>query len=155
MMPKRQILSAMDMPKWKKSKAYSEYLNFIRNLNDSLKGSKLSDLVPVSPVCFDYIFVVQLQIYSKPIRQYSNVCAKLKVVQSVLKLLETLNKWVDETPPLQQPQRFGNQAFRIWFEKLKNVNYSFKTLLKKKKQEEKKQKFHYFQSIFKQRIRQI
>lgn len=37
-------------------------------------------------------------------------------------MLEVLNKWIDEIPPIQQPQRFGNQAFRTWYEKLKNVN---------------------------------
>lgn len=37
-------------------------------------------------------------------------------------MLEILNKWIDEILPIQQPQRFGNQAFRTWYEKLKTVS---------------------------------
>jgi serine/threonine-protein phosphatase 2A activator len=33
-------------------------------------------------------------------------------------LLDELLKWVDEIPPLQQPQRFGNQAFKTWYARL-------------------------------------
>ena len=43
------------------------------------------------------------------------------MIQNVLNLLDTLSRWVDEIPPIQQPQRFGNKAYRIWFAKLKEV----------------------------------
>lgn len=36
-------------------------------------------------------------------------------------LLEILSKWIDDIPPIQQPQRFGNQAFRTWYDTLKVV----------------------------------
>jgi len=42
-------------------------------------------------------------------------------VDKVLQLLEILNKWIDETPPIDQPQRFGNKAFKTWYQKLKEV----------------------------------
>lgn len=45
-----------------------------------------------------------------------------EAVNNVVKLLCTLSKWIDEIPPIQQPQRFGNQAFKTWYNKLKNVN---------------------------------
>ncbi len=32
--------------------------------------------------------------------------------------LETLDKWIDEVPPVQQPMRFGNKAFRTWLERV-------------------------------------
>lgn len=41
---------------------------------------------------------------------------------NLVKLLETLDSWIDEFPPVDQPQRFGNKAFRSWFEKLQQVN---------------------------------
>lgn len=44
-------------------------------------------------------------------------------LNKVIMLLETLSKWIDEIPPIQQPQRFGNQAFRTWYDKLKTVSY--------------------------------
>lgn len=43
-------------------------------------------------------------------------------VNAVVKMLKILNKWIDEIPPIQQPQRFGNQAFRTWYDKLKTVS---------------------------------
>ncbi|KAG1736301.1 hypothetical protein EDB19DRAFT_1896072 [Suillus lakei] len=35
-------------------------------------------------------------------------------IDRILDLLDTLSTWVDEIPPLQTPQRFGNLAFRTW-----------------------------------------
>ena len=32
-----------------------------------------------------------------------------------------LNAWIDEIPPLVQRSRFGNKAFRIWFDRLCEV----------------------------------
>lgn len=54
-------------------------------INEAVKGKKISDEFPVS-----------------------------ERVMKLMEVLETLDKWVDETPPLEQPQRFGNRAFRTW-----------------------------------------
>eukprot|EP01112_Ceratiomyxa_fruticulosa_P016279 TRINITY_DN4893_c0_g1_i1.p1 TRINITY_DN4893_c0_g1~~TRINITY_DN4893_c0_g1_i1.p1 ORF type:complete len:329 (-),score=40.10 TRINITY_DN4893_c0_g1_i1:97-1035(-) len=48
----------------------------------------------------------------------SHPCALSKHVEAVLEVLDTLSKWVDEIPPLAQPMRYGNKAFRIWHEKV-------------------------------------
>ncbi|KAG7271967.1 hypothetical protein CRUP_023847, partial [Coryphaenoides rupestris] len=42
----------------------------------------------------------------------------LKTVEKLLDLLETLDRWIDETPPVDQPSRFGNKAYRTWYGKL-------------------------------------
>ena len=89
--PKREILSPMDMPKWTKSKAYRDYLGFIITLNESVKGRKISDSCEVSTTC-----------------------------QSLVGMLDELESWVDEIPPCEQPQRFGNKAFRDWASRLEN-----------------------------------
>ncbi|KAG1822092.1 hypothetical protein EV424DRAFT_819912 [Suillus variegatus] len=39
-------------------------------------------------------------------------------IDRILALLDTLSYWVDEIPPLQTPQRFGNLAFRTWGSRL-------------------------------------
>jgi serine/threonine-protein phosphatase 2A activator len=39
----------------------------------------------------------------------------------VLDLLDELDRWIDEVPPLPTPQRFGNLAFRTWGERLEKV----------------------------------
>ncbi|KAL9553534.1 hypothetical protein MBANPS3_003236 [Mucor bainieri] len=37
---------------------------------------------------------------------------------SPVNMLDTLDSWIDEFPPLENPQRFGNKAFRSWTAKL-------------------------------------
>lgn len=39
----------------------------------------------------------------------------------VLALLDKLDQWVEDIPPLQTPQRFGNLAFRKWGQRLEEV----------------------------------
>ena len=39
----------------------------------------------------------------------------------MVELLETLDRWIDEIPPIEQPQRFGNKAFKTFYNKLKDV----------------------------------
>lgn len=33
-------------------------------------------------------------------------------------LLELLVQWVDEIPPIEQPMRFGNKAYRLWLDRV-------------------------------------
>ena len=37
-------------------------------------------------------------------------------------MLKILDKWIDEIPPIQQPQRFGNKAFKTWYLKVQEVS---------------------------------
>lgn len=39
-------------------------------------------------------------------------------------LLDLLMQWVDEIPPLETPQRFGNKAFAIWLNRLEEQAFS-------------------------------
>lgn len=39
-------------------------------------------------------------------------------VEKVMKVIGHLNRLVDETPPVEQPQRFGNMAYRDWHKKM-------------------------------------
>ena len=36
-------------------------------------------------------------------------------------MLETMDTWIGKIPPINQPQRFGNKAFRTWCGKLEEV----------------------------------
>ena len=49
-------------------------------------------------------------------------CGWLQMIDKLMKMLETLNQWVSETPPIEQPQRFGNKAFKTWWEKIEAVS---------------------------------
>lgn len=56
-------------------------------------------------------------------------------VENLLNILNKLSEWVDEIPPVQQPQRFGNTAFRTWLQKLReNSNSLLSTLVKDESQ---------------------
>ncbi|XP_065917156.1 serine/threonine-protein phosphatase 2A activator-like [Dysidea avara] len=88
--PKKLINKLPDLQKWQKSEAYSDYVNFVMILNSAVKGKKISDPYPAS-----------------------------KTVEAFIKILDTLESWVEEIPPIDQPQRFGNKAFRQWHDKLK------------------------------------
>jgi len=85
--PQKRILAPPDVTKWEKSSAYSDLLSFIHVLNESVKGKKLRDPAP-----------------------HSDTIKRLET------LLTKLSDQVDATPPIEQPQRFGNKAFRSWYE---------------------------------------
>ncbi|MBN3319779.1 PTPA phosphatase, partial [Atractosteus spatula] len=89
MVPKKEINMVPDMGKWKRSQAYADYIGFILTLNEGVKGKKLSSEFKVS-----------------------------ETVQQLMSVLETLDRWIDETPPVDQPSRFGNKAYRSWYAKL-------------------------------------
>jgi serine/threonine-protein phosphatase 2A activator len=38
-----------------------------------------------------------------------------------MNMLDTLDRWIDDIPPLPTPQRFGNVAFRAWGKRLEDV----------------------------------
>ena len=87
--PSRKVLTIADVATWESSAGYHDLLGFIEALNTSVKGKKLTDNL-----------------------QVSDDVAKL------ITMLEKLSAFVDEVPPIEQPQRFGNKAFRTWYELL-------------------------------------
>uniref|UniRef100_A0A6Q2XCV2 Serine/threonine-protein phosphatase 2A activator n=1 Tax=Esox lucius TaxID=8010 RepID=A0A6Q2XCV2_ESOLU len=92
MVPKKEICMVPDMGKWKRSQAYADYMGFVLTLNEGVKGKKLTCEYKVS-----------------------------ETIEKLLVLLGTLDRWIDETPPADQPSRFGNKAFRTWYAKLDQV----------------------------------
>lgn len=74
------------MDKWRNSKAYHDLMGFILTMNELVKSKKVSDSYLIS-----------------------------QTVKNLIELLNTLDRWINETPPIEQPQRFGNKAFRNWF----------------------------------------
>jgi len=69
--------------RFQKSESYASLKSFVLSLNSACKGIPLSQEVPVSPSC-----------------------------QAVISILHTASAWVEEIPPIQQPMRYGNKAFR-------------------------------------------
>eukprot|EP00052_Salpingoeca_macrocollata_P025146 m.228473 g.228473 ORF g.228473 m.228473 type:complete len:384 (-) comp22386_c0_seq15:751-1902(-) len=87
--PTKALKDASQIPAWEKSSAYYNITGFLQTVNVAVKGRMCSDPHP-----------------------------KSKNVEATVKMLDTLEQWIDEIPPVNQPQRFGNTAFRTWFTRL-------------------------------------
>lgn len=83
--PTKRILSSFDLERWLRSDSARSFVGFLLALNEAVRGKKLSDPVPSSPA-----------------------------VDALMKVLQTLDGWVDEIPPVSQSLRYGNPAFRTW-----------------------------------------
>ncbi|KAG6865390.1 hypothetical protein C0991_002971 [Blastosporella zonata] len=83
--PAPTIKTDDDLLAWKTKRSYQDYAIFLRRLNESVVGQFL----PLT---------------SSP----------SEAITRTLDLLDTLDRWIDEVPPLESPQRFGNLAFRTW-----------------------------------------
>lgn len=89
--PQKLIKEPKDLEEFKQSKSYKEYVEFVLKLQASIQGKAVS---------------------STP---------KSAMLEPYVKLVERLITLVDEVPPIQQPMRFGNTAFKDWHNKAMNV----------------------------------
>ncbi|XP_045471512.1 serine/threonine-protein phosphatase 2A activator-like [Harmonia axyridis] len=90
--PIKMIKTQIDMPLWEKSEAYLEYLGFVLAINQAIEGKSNDEGSKNSS------------------EQVNNIDI----------MLNSISKIIDETPAIDQPQRFGNQAFRTFYQKLKD-----------------------------------
>ncbi|KFQ41542.1 Serine/threonine-protein phosphatase 2A activator, partial [Nestor notabilis] len=124
MIPKKEINMVSDMAKWKRSQAYADYMGFILTLNEGVKGKKLTCEYKVSEVgeefgspSFSFSRYWSLEDCSG-LYHCDPSSLSLQPIEKLVALLNTLDRWIDETPPVDQPSRFGNKAFRTWYAKL-------------------------------------
>ncbi|KAI8973549.1 hypothetical protein BDF20DRAFT_883010 [Mycotypha africana] len=96
--PVKCIHEQQDIDVFLKTKAFDRIMTFVLLLNETAMKKKISEPCHISAQ-----------------------------TQQILDMLETLDSWIDEFPPLDNPQRFGNKAFRSWAHKLSE---SSKELLK-------------------------
>lgn len=90
--PSKRITSPNDIDKFLSPPSSGDnFLGFIASLSHSVLRKKISDPLPVplSPT-----------------------------LESLLDLLQKLSLWVDEIPPVLHQARYGNPAFRDWFQRL-------------------------------------
>ncbi|CAL8072210.1 unnamed protein product [Calicophoron daubneyi] len=97
----KEINSPQDMRAWVMSVAYHEIVNFIQLVSRHVTSKRIIKDMPTS-----------------------------KAIISVCDLLGQMEKMIDSFPPEEQPQRFGNVAFRSWFKWLSDNSYELcKTML--------------------------
>ncbi|KAL5525897.1 hypothetical protein ACEPAG_7235 [Sanghuangporus baumii] len=103
--PTLKIRTDADVESWKSTKGYQNYLLFLHRLSEAVVGHALPE--------------------------HTDGTAEMSSsIRSMLDLLDKLDSWIDEIPPLPTPQRFGNLAFRQWGKKLEdNANDLLKCLL--------------------------
>ncbi|KFV49161.1 Serine/threonine-protein phosphatase 2A activator, partial [Gavia stellata] len=126
MIPKKEINMVSDMAKWKRSQAYADYMGFILTLNEGVRSKKLTCEYKVSEVGEDLQSSPQDAEALSPPRFGEGwhipfpliTLRKDGPIEKLVALLNTLDRWIDETPPVDQPSRFGNKAFRTWYAKL-------------------------------------
>ncbi|KAG9342209.1 hypothetical protein JZ751_016711 [Albula glossodonta] len=94
MVPKKEISTVPDMGKWKRSQDTPS-----AGVNTEEGGKTSHPQLRPLPVPFI-------------------TPAAWRGLFKLLSLLDTLDRWIDETPPVDQPSRFGNKAYRAWYAKL-------------------------------------
>ncbi|KAJ2793869.1 Serine/threonine-protein phosphatase 2A activator 2 [Coemansia guatemalensis] len=88
MIPTRQILTPEDLSRFLESPACTELVDFITALNEAIVGVKTTDHIEDSPV-----------------------------IQKLLALLENIKQTNKDIPPLDTKSRFGNPAFRDFYDR--------------------------------------
>lgn len=79
-----------DIKKWYFSKGYADYMAMLRELNESVKGIATTEDIPISPS-----------------------------VMNAIDMLDDFQRWTLEYPPEDMgQQRFGNKAYRKWYQRL-------------------------------------
>ena len=94
--PEKLIRDPSEMKKWENSEAYYDLLGFINSICVCIQGKPLS---------------------------YN--CHMSTCTQKLVEMLEKFEKLAIETPPIDQPQRFGNAAFKTWYKKLTENIFAF------------------------------
>ena len=89
--PVKVINDEESLAKFKQSTTYFEYIGFACALQASVQGSKISE------------------------------CEKPSNLARLHSFLDWADKLMEDVPPIQQPMRFGNKAFRTWMDKIKEA----------------------------------
>ncbi|KAJ3359332.1 Serine/threonine-protein phosphatase 2A activator [Allomyces javanicus] len=95
--PERRILAHDDVARWLHSEAFVRLLAFVQAVSHASVGKSCTGARTELEEAGEEAH--------PPIR-------------TLLALLDTFDRWIDETPPEPQRARFGNKAFRTWMERL-------------------------------------
>lgn len=99
--PEKKIITVDVLNKFLLSSTCNHFLQFIEELNESVKGKESTSECEVSPVW-----------------RLLEVSLTLQFVQKCVDLVAKSIALVDEVPPEDQPMRFGNKVFRQLCEEL-------------------------------------
>ncbi|RKP12299.1 Phosphotyrosyl phosphatase activator [Piptocephalis cylindrospora] len=101
MIPERKILTPRDLELFKESSAYADYIGFVERLNDAVINIRTRETVKESDL-----------------------------TKALVAMLKTLQHWVKEIPAVENAQsRFGNPAFRDFYDRVQENQDSLLTPL--------------------------
>ena len=113
--PHRMIFNAHELELFKKSETAAEIAGFVKACADAIVGKKISDVGTTNSQSIPS---------SSSSSSSSNSQGSLDktdnngVIGKVVTFLHQLHAMIDEIPPLKQPMRFGNKAFRTFHTRL-------------------------------------
>ncbi|TDG53565.1 hypothetical protein AWZ03_000380 [Drosophila navojoa] len=81
----KRVHNISDLAQWQRSRAYHDLIGYINGTSTAIQGIKTTD-----------------EMYES------------EVLRKLLGLIDSLEQLVEQHPPLEQPQRFGNKAYRDW-----------------------------------------
>ena len=116
--PRKTILSKEQLEYFQGSKTYQDIISYIETLNTAVIGSKLTDDCHISPVSTAHLtnILVPLMMGKK----------LKKGVTAVLGILEKIAQIAKDIPPVDNAaSRFGNPAFRTFYDKVSEVRREF------------------------------
>ncbi len=102
--PARQILSPSDLHAFLHSKTYTLINSFIEDLSSAVED------VPITP-----------DIDTSKVRSAYSPSLTLKNVSILVWILDEIDKLVSHNPPEETRSRFGNVAFRSFYDELATV----------------------------------
>ena len=109
--PHRMIFNAHELELFKKSETAAELAGFVKACADAIVGKKISDVGK-------NISDSEASSSSSSSSSSSNTENGDGIIEKVVTFLHQLHAMIDEIPPLKQPMRFGNKAFRTFHTRL-------------------------------------
>ncbi|KAF9500020.1 Phosphotyrosyl phosphatase activator [Pleurotus eryngii] len=88
--PAQKIRFDSDVEVWRTTRSYQDYSIFLHRLTEAVVGQFLPLTNPTQS----------------------------SAILGIIGVLDRLDRWIDDIPPLNSPQRFGNLAFRKWGKRL-------------------------------------
>lgn len=119
-LPSLVIKTDDDVERWTITRSYHDYDLFLRRLNESVVGV----ILPWNPGAIS-------QVSGALSGWLLTLTCDPQSVTRTLELLDTLESWIQDIPPQNTPQRFGNIAFRTWGARLEEVRNVFDYLVVK------------------------
>lgn len=100
-LPVKKVKVPGDMVQWQRSKAFYDIIGFINGISVVVQGKTTNGDIHIS-----------------------------ETMKNLIGVLEKLEVLLEEIPPVDQPQRFGNQAFRTWYGEVRAVSIGLLVLRK-------------------------